>query len=176
VNSNPIIDRDIDLLFSLLLHIAPVKTESLARSKLLKNSHLIGVLEFFAERETGSGQVTISGFPNFYKWQEGVGHPDMALIHSLAPLPSYDVYSLRRTLRDNAIAVHNYDDLKLSPEKNKELIGCMSKFTLPLTRQVYGGDSKDIRNFENLVRMFKDPHLKEALAQLKKWRKIENHG
>ena len=188
MNCNPITDRDIDSLFSLPLNIVPVKTDGLKRSKLVKNSHLIGVMELFAEKETGSGQITISDLPKFFKWQEGAGHPDMALIHALAPLPSYDVYSLRRTLRNAGIVVNNYDDLKLSPEKNKELTGYMSAFTMPLIRQVYGDDSKDISNFEDLVGMFKDPDVKKALAQLKKMaeklqitidqipRFIENYG
>jgi hypothetical protein len=188
VNCSPVVDSDIDSLFCLPLKIIPIQTDSLARSRLVKNSHLVGVLELYAERETGSGQVAISDLPNFFKWKEGIGHPDMAIIHSLAPLPSYDVYSLRRTLRDCGIVVNNYDDLKLSPEKNRELTGYMSKFTLPLIRQVYGDDSKDISNFEDLVGMFKDPDLKKALAQLKKMaeklritidqipRFIENYG
>ncbi len=92
----------------------------------------------------------------------------MAIIHALAPLPSYDVYSLRRTLRDAGVIVNNYDKLKLSERKNKELTGYMSKFTLPLIRQVYGDDSKDVGNFEDLVGMFKDPDVKKAIAQLKK--------
>ncbi len=165
---NPIIDSDIDSLFSLPLNIVPIKTEGLARSKLVKNSHLVGVMELFAERETGSGQIYIPDLPKFFKWKEGAGHPDMAIIHALAPLPSYDVYSLRRTLRDAGVVVDNYDKLKLSDGKNKELTGYMSKFTLPLIRQVYGDDSKDVGNFQDLVGMFKDPDVKKAIAQLKK--------
>ncbi len=171
VHVNPIIDSDIESLFMLPLRIIPVKTEGLQRSKIVINSHLVGVMELYSERETGSGQVAISDLPKFFKWKEGAGHPDMTILHALAPLPSYDVYSLRRTLRDAGIPINNYDDLKLSEEKNKELTGYMSKFTLPLIKQVYGDDSKDISNFEDLVGMFKDPDVKKALAQLKKMAK-----
>ena len=60
---NPIVDSDIDSLFMLPLRIIPMKTESLARSRLVKNSHIVGVLELFAERETGSGQIEIRDLP-----------------------------------------------------------------------------------------------------------------
>jgi hypothetical protein len=70
-------------------------------------------------------------------------------------------------LRDLGIPVNNYADLKLSEEKNKQLTGYMSKFTLPLIREIYGAEGKDITRFEDLVGLFKDPDVKRALARLK---------
>ncbi|MGE3334203.1 MAG: hypothetical protein AB7I36_11210 [Rhodospirillaceae bacterium] len=165
--TNPIVDSDIDSLFILPLRIIPFKTEGLNRSRLVKNSHLEGVLELYAERETGSGQVAIRDLPQHFKWKEGAGHPDLSILHSLAPLPSFDVYSLRRTLRDRGIPVNNYDDLRLSDEKNKQLTGYMSRFTLPLIKEIYGDDSKGISRFEDIVGLFKDPDVKKALGRLK---------
>ncbi len=166
-NSNPIVDSDIDSLFILPLRIIPFKTESLARARLVKNSHIVGVMELYAERETGSGQIDIRDLPQHFKWKEGAAHPDLALLYSLAPLPSYDVYSLRRMLRELGIPVNNYTDLKLSDEKNKQLTGYMSKFTLPLIKEIYGDDSKGITRFEDIVLLFKDPDVKKAIAKLK---------
>ncbi len=160
-------DSDIDSLFILPLRIIPFKTESLARSRLVKNSHIVGVLELFAERETGSGQVEIRDLPQHFKWKEGAGHPDLGILYNLAPLPSFDVYSLRRSLRDHGIPVNNYNDLKLSEEKNKQLTGYMSRFTMPLIKEIYGDDSKGITRFEDIVGLFKDPDMKKALARLK---------
>ncbi|MHB1205586.1 MAG: hypothetical protein ACYCZX_08480 [Rhodospirillaceae bacterium] len=164
---NPIVDSDIDSLFILPLRIIPFKTEALARARLVKNSHIVGVLELYSERETGSGQVSVRDLPQHFRWKEGAGHPDLGIIYNLAPLPSYDVYSLRRTLRDLGIPVNNYADLKLSEEKNKQLTGYMSRFTLPLIKEIYGDDSKDITRFEDIVTLFKDPDVKKAIARLK---------
>ena len=166
-NSNPIVDSDIDSLFMLPLRIIPVKTESLARSRLVKNSHIVGVLELFAERETGSGQIEIRDLPQHFKWKEGAAHPDLSILYTLAALPSFDVYSLRRSLREHGIVVNNYADLKLSEEKNKQLTGYMSRFTMPLIKEIYGDDSKGITRFEDIVMLFKDPDIKKALARLK---------
>src|SRR6202012_5613931 len=112
-----------DSLFILPLRIIPFKTEALGRARLVKNSHIVGVMELYAERETGSGQVSIRDLPQHFKWKEGESHPDLSIIYNLAPLPSYDVYSLRRTLRELGIPVNNYADLKLSEDKNKQLTG-----------------------------------------------------
>ena len=166
-NSNPIVDSDIDSLFMLPLRIIPVKTESLARSRLVKNSHIVGVLELFAERETGSGQIEIRDLPQHFKWKEGAAHPDLSILYTLAALPSFDVYSLRRSLREHGIVVNNYADLKLSEEKNKQLTGYMSRFTMPLIKEIYGDDSKGITRFEDIVMLCKDPDIKKALARLK---------
>ena len=133
---NPIVDSDIDSLFILPLRIIPFKTEGLARSRLVKNSHLVGVMELFAERETGSGQIDIRDLPQHFGWKEGMSHPDLSILYSLAPLPSFDVYSLRRTLRERGIPVNNFADLKLSEEKNKQLTGYMSRFTMPLIKEI----------------------------------------
>lgn len=164
---NPIVDSDIDSLFMLPLRIIPFKTEALARSRLVKNSHLIGVMELFAERETSSGQIEIRDLPQYFSWKEGAAHPDLAILYMLAPLPSFDVYSLRRSLRDHGIPVNNYNDLKLSDEKNKQLTGNMSRFTMPLIKEIYGDDSKGVTRFEDIVGLFKDPDVKKALARLK---------
>ncbi len=164
---NPIIDSDIDSLFILPLRIIPFKTEALARSRLVKNCHLVGVMELFADRESGSGQVEVGELPLHFRWKEGAAHPDLAIIYSLAPLPSYDVYSLRRMLRQIGITVNNYADLKLSEDKNRQLTGYMSRFTMPLIKEIYGDDAKGITRFEDLVGLFKDPDVKKALARLK---------
>jgi hypothetical protein len=166
-NCNPIVDSDIDSLFILPLSMIPLKTEALGRSKLVKNSHLVGVLELFAERETGSGQIEIRDLPQHFRWKEGAGHPDLSILYTLAALPSFDVYSLRRSLRDCGIAVNNHNALKLSEEKNRQLTGYMSRFTMPLIKEIYGDDSKGITRFEDIVGLFKDPDVKKALNRLK---------
>ena len=92
----------------------------------------------------------------------------MTVLSQLAPLPSYDAYTLRRSLRKLGISVNDHTELKLSNEKNRELTGYMSRFTLPLIREVHGENAMDIKQFEDLVHLFNDPAVKKALARLKK--------
>ncbi len=164
---SPIVDADIDSLFHLPLSIIPLQTEGLARSRLVKNSRLHGVMELYSDREIGSGQIEIRDLPQHFKWKEGTAHPDMAVLLSVASLPSYDVYSLRRTLRSTGVVVNDFKELKLSEEKNRQLTGYMSRFTMPLIKEIYGADSKGITRFEDIIGLFKDPDMKKALARLK---------
>lgn len=165
--TNPIADADMDSLFVLPLEILPLKTEALQRARLIKNHRLEGVIELFAERETGSGQINVDDLADHFQWKEGLAHPDLQILSQLAPLPSFDVYSLRRSMRDIGVAVAEGSDLQLSEDKNKELTAYMASFTLPLIKQIYGGDDLEVSSFQDLVGLFKDPDIKKAIAKLK---------
>ncbi len=124
-------------------------------------------MELFADRESGSGQIEIRDLPQHFKWAEGPSHPDFAILLRLGPLPSYDVFSLRRSLRQHGIPVNNFADLRLSEEKNRQLTSYMSRFTMPLIREIYGAESNGMTRFEDVVGLFKDPDVKKALTRLK---------
>jgi hypothetical protein len=143
----------------------PLRTEGLARSRLVKNNRLEAVLELFSAQETGSGQIAVQDLPRHYGWTEGSRHPDLAVVSALAPLPSYDVYSLRCSLRKLSIPLNDCD-LRLSAEKSKQLSHYMAKFISPLLSHIYGGDH-GWSSFEELVTLFKDPDEKQALTRLK---------
>jgi hypothetical protein len=128
---------------------------------------LAGVLEVFASRETGSGQVPIERLPEFYGVRDPLNDPDMGIILKLGPLPSYDVYSLRRSLRGLGIEVNACSPLKLSDSMQHALMGYMGRFTGPLIRQVYGDADCQVQRFEDLVGLFRDPDPKRALAKLR---------
>jgi hypothetical protein len=166
-HQGPIVDSDMDSLFVLPLSVIPLSTDALKRSRLIKNHRMEAVIEVFGERETGSGQIQVDQLPAHFHWQNGYAHPDMAMLIKVAPLPSYDVYTLRRSLRELGIPVNNHAELKLTDEKNRQLTGYMSRFTLPLIREVYGESARDVQRFEDLVLLFKDPDVKKALARLK---------
>jgi hypothetical protein len=163
----PIYDSDMDSLFALPLNILPITTDSLIHARLIKNHRMDSVIEVFSERESGSGQITVDNLPIHFHWKEGHGHRDMQVLSKVAPLPSYDVYSLRRSLREIGIAVNSHTELKLTEEKNRQLTGYMTTFTMPLIREVYGDTAQDVQRFEDIVRLFKDPDVKKALARLK---------
>jgi hypothetical protein len=157
----------IDSLFILPLRIIPFKTEIFAGARLVKNSSLVGVVEIYRDTETGSGQIAVHDLPAHFHWKEGASHPDLAILERLAMLPSYDVYSLRRSLRELGIAVNNHEDLKLSEEKSRELAGYMRCFTSPLLRHIYGDSGAEVTRFEDLVMLFADPDVNKARMRLK---------
>ncbi|MBT4739524.1 MAG: hypothetical protein HOH20_08575 [Rhodospirillaceae bacterium] len=156
-----------DSLYVLPLNIMPLETTALHGARLIKNHRLEGVIELFSEENTGSGQIRVDDLPDHFQWKEGMAHPDLQILIRLAPLPSYDVYSLRRSLRDLGIALGDDSSLQLSEGKNKELTAYMSSFTLPLIKQIYGGDDLEVTNFKDLVGLFKDPDVKKAIGKLK---------
>jgi hypothetical protein len=159
-------DRAIDALYVLPLHIIPLKSDTFARSRLVKNNSLVGVVEVYSGSATGSGQIAVADLPAHFHWKDGASHPDLAVLHTLAMLPSYDVYSLRRSLRELGIFVNNCEDLKLSEQKSRELAGYMRRFTSPLLRHIYGDVGAGVARFEDLLMMFTDPDVNRARKRL----------
>jgi hypothetical protein len=162
----PLSDSDTDSLFVLPLRVIPFQTESLHRSRLIKNHHMESVVELYAERGMGSGQIDVIDLPQHFNWRDG-SNTDYDILRKLADMSSFDVYTLRRSLRALEVPVNNFADLKLSDQKNKELTGYMQRFTMPLIREVYGAEAQDVQRFEDLVHLFKDPDIKKALARLR---------
>lgn len=164
----PIEDTDMDSLFILPLSIIPLKTPALARARMIKNQRLQGVIEFFSDIDTGSGQVDVNAVPKAMGWDLDQGIPDdLLVLRRLAPMPSYDVFSLRILLRQAGVPVRESVALRLSEEKNKELAGYMKSFTGPLLCQIYGTEGIDIQGFEDIVALFRDPDVKSARQKLK---------
>lgn len=171
-----IIDSDIDSLYVLPLEIIPIETRALQRSRMIKNHHLRSVVEVFSEKETGSGQIEVEALPKLFGWvpseddevEDSVSsHPDLITLRRLALLPTYDVFSLRILLRKMDISVRENAALKLSPEKNRELADYMTTFTRPLILQVYGDNDVTIHDFDDIIRLFRDPDVRKAREKLK---------
>ncbi|MBF0417935.1 MAG: hypothetical protein HQL86_06780 [Magnetococcales bacterium] len=162
----PIDDSDIDSMFVLPLSIIPLETSGLRDAKLIKNVRLKAVVELFSNQQTGSGQVEIESLPMMFGWPDGRLHPDHAILRRLASLPSYDVYSLRVSLREHGIQVNDYQALRLSPEKQQELMAYMMLFTKPLIRMIYGDEGVDINCYNDILRIFRDPDVRRARQRL----------
>lgn len=175
----PIIDSDMDSLYVLPLSIVPIETKALQRSRMIKNHQLRSVVEIFAEKETGSGQIDVEALPSMFGWTRPDDdeesdddeprklHPDLVTLRQLALLPTYDVFSLRILLRRLNISVRDNAALKLSPEKNRELADYMTRFTRPLIMQVYGDSDVSIHDFDDIISLFRDPDVRKAREQLK---------
>ncbi len=154
-----------DSLYLLPLSMIPLETRALRRARLIKNAQLRGVIEFFSDASTGSGQMEVDDLAVEFDWPEDPVHPDLARMRELSRLSSYDVYSLRILLRDLDIQVENVENLKLSAQKNRELTSHMRVFTGPLIRQVYGDADVSIQDFSDIINLFKQANV--ALARQK---------
>lgn len=162
----PLEDSDMDSMFILPLSILPLKTPALKTARLLKNGRLESVVEIFRDNLTGSGQVKVEALPTMYGWPTDTVHPDLAILRQVSRLQSYDIYSLRITLREQGIPVNNYDELRLSAEKEAELTRYMVMFTHPLTQLIYGDQVGNISSYADLLKLFRDPDVDRARRRL----------
>jgi len=159
-------DSDMDSMFILPLSILPLQTPALQSARILKNSRLDSVVEIFHDQQSGSGQVTVEALPMMFNWPSGKIHPDLILLRKVVLLQSYDVYSLRISLREQGITVNDHDGLRLSPEKSAELTKYMIMFTRPLTKLIYGDEAGEIESYDDLLGLFRDPDVHKARERL----------
>lgn len=157
---------DTDSLHILPLAIVPLQSPALQRARMIKNSRLRSVIEIFNVDSGGSGQIEVEDVPKEFGWSEEDPHPDLLLLRKLKALPSYDVYSLRILLRAHGIPVSEAKHLKLSPGKSAELSDYMTDFTMPLIKQIYGDGEVEIKNFGDVVGLFRDPDVSKAREKL----------
>ena len=166
--SNNISDTDRDSLHILPIGILPLETPSLKRARLIKNVRLKSVIELFDDKDTGSGQIDIEDLPHEFGWDMADPPADMTMMRKIGNLPSYDVYSLRISLRELDITVNDVDALRLSDAMNKELTSYMTDFTRPLIKEIYGDEgSVEIKDFDDVIKLFRDPDKKKALEKIR---------
>jgi hypothetical protein len=158
--------EDRDALHVLPLGMMPIETLSLKQARLIKNVRLESVIEVFSDSKSGSGQLDIEQLPNQFGWPFRPPHKDLVLLRKLAPLTSYDIYSLRILFREQKIPINDLDELQLSPEKVAELTEYMKKFTYPLIQSIYGGDAGDIGSFDDVLKLFRDPDINKVKERL----------
>jgi len=155
-------DADRDSLSALPLAIIPLETPALQRVRLVKNNSLEGVVEMFEDASTGSGHVHPK---SLYEAIPSVTGLDTEVVKKLASLHSYDVYSLRISLRDAGINVNDVSFLKLSSSKQEELSVYMRPFIQRLIVQIYGGGA-DVGSTTDITTLFHDPDVKVARQKL----------
>ena len=159
-------DSDRDSLYILPLATIPFRTPALRRARMIKNVRLESVIEVFDDMRAGSGQIDIEATANEFGWPDIPPHPDLLTLRKLAPLQSFDVYSLRITLREVGVDVNGVDALRLSKRKNQELTVYMSQFTRPLIHTIYG-DDVSVQSIEDIITLFRQPDVSKALEKLR---------
>ncbi|WP_299625488.1 hypothetical protein [Pelagibius sp.] len=155
-----------DSLHILPLSSLPLATPGLHRARLIKNAHFDGVVELFADVQTGSGQVAPQDLPRVFQFgADNLG--DLSLLVNLSQSSSYDVYSLRGELRRLGVDVENVDDLRLSEAKAREVTPHMAAFTRPLVRAVFGS-AGDEQSPGDLMQLFAAPDVETTQNNLAK--------
>jgi len=143
-------DADRDALHVLPISILPIENAALRRARMVKNPLLDTMVEFFCTPGGGSGQTTVQGTAKMVGLEGSPQHPDLIMLHNIALLPSFDVYSLRILLRGSGIAITDKSALKLSERKIASLSAYMSTFTQPLVAEIFGTDAS-VGGFTDLV-------------------------
>jgi hypothetical protein len=164
-NSNvPVSDQGKDSIHILPLNLIPFESDSLGRTRMIKNARMESVIELFDDEKSGSGQLPISAIGQVYT---NIGAGDVNMLTRLAKLHSYDVYSLRIQLRKLGIKVDDHEGLRLSAAKQEQLHRYMSAFTQRVIIEVFGDGNDSVRNFDDVVELFRHPDKRQAIAKLK---------
>ena len=157
--------EDTDAIHTLPLSVIPLRSRTLKRARLVKNTRLESMVELFSSKESGSGQVSISGLHNVLNFSGDRGG-DLVVVKKLGGLASYDVYSLRIELRRLGIDVDNVDHLKLSAAMIAELSTYMQAYIRPLLVAIYGTDRDQPPDFRQIRKLFSDPDEAAARQRL----------
>jgi hypothetical protein len=156
----PVSDRD--SMDTLPLSMIPLTSQQLKSAKLIKNSKLETAVEIHNDPISGSLQIRPEDVAESFPGSKD----DQVIVSQLASLHSYDVYSLRTSLKKLGIEVDN-TVLELSDGMKDRLDAYAVEFTRPLIKAVYGPADADLKDQANLIKMFRDPDRARVAARLK---------
>jgi hypothetical protein len=157
---------DNDTLHVLPLSLVPLATPGLQRARMIKDPQLHSVVELFRDEKAGSGHIPPDKLKFAFDTPGEEFDADVEMISQLALLNSYDVYSLRIELRRLKIPINDFEALKLSHDKQRELTEYMRVFTRPLIRQLYGDDELQVDDMDGLVGLFKSPDRERVVLKI----------
>lgn len=147
---------------TLSLSMLPLASNTLKNAKLVKNPRMETTVELFSDPLTGSLQV----MPDKLSEHIATNPRDQEIINSLSNLHSFDVYSLRTSLKKLGIEVANAENLELSEGIKNALSIYSLQFTRPLIEQIFGGGRFDLNDPENFQKIFKDPDVARVRENL----------
>lgn len=159
---------DRDSLYIMPLRIVPLKLPGLRRAKLVKTARLTSEIELFTDADAGQGLIEISALGDFIEADDAEIEADADVLWRLSSLSSFDVYTLRNSLRDLNIDVRSQEDLKLSSETEEKLTDYMKAFTRPLIVNVFGADNDKVENSGQLINMFTNIDRDVAIRNMRK--------
>lgn len=155
--------RDMDALEVLPLSMIPLSSNTLKNAKLIKNSRLETAVELYNDPIAGSLQI----YPQDIADQIAASERDQEIVNQLANLHSYDVYSLRSSLKKLGIEVEDPGMLELSEEMKDSLSEIAVHFTRPLIEKIFGAGVIDTSDARALQKVFRDPDVAKVRENLK---------
>ncbi|MDE1152119.1 MAG: hypothetical protein PW788_06220 [Micavibrio sp.] len=153
---------DADAIDTLPLSIIPLSTSSLKSAKLVKNSRLETALEIHNDPIAGRLQINPA---DVVKAQVGSAQ-DKIILERLATLPSYDVYSLRSSLKRLGIPIDE-TVLELSDGMKDTLQKYTQEFTHPLILHIFGEEGAGPDTTANILKLFNDTDKTRVALRLK---------
>ena len=153
---------DLDAMDTLPLSLMPLTTKALKAARMVKNARLETAIELHSDARSGSLQIRPEDIATSFP-----GHrEDHRMISSLATLHSYDVFSLRSSLKKIGVEADS-ESLDLSSEMKDRLKQYSSEFTKPLIASIYGnGEVEDSDDLNKLFRDQKQSHVAERLKMM----------
>ncbi|HEY4075527.1 MAG TPA: hypothetical protein VGM26_01220 [Rhizomicrobium sp.] len=158
-------DEDRDSLHTLPISILPIQSQMFRRARMVKNSRLESVIEFFSGVGCGRGQTDVRGVAKFMGLEQVPTHPDVLLLQTIGDLPSFDVYSLRIQLRAKGISIADSSTLMLSAAKVASLSPYMAAFTRPLVAEIFSRDTSG-EQFHDIVGLFRGDNAQAVRERL----------
>jgi len=155
--------KDRDSIDTLPLADIPLSSENLRSAKLVKNSRMETNVEIFSDPLSGSLQVSPDSISDFLP----TSAKDQEIINKLSGLYSFDVYSLRKNLKDLGVEVADAEALELSDEMKDGLSLYGLEFISPLVEKIYGSEREDLKSSEGLGRIIKDSDSTKVIENLR---------
>jgi hypothetical protein len=162
----PVTDYDRDSIHTLPLGTVPIVDPGLRRARLIKNVRLETRIELYREAGMGSAQIGVDEIPDFFNANRDALAADMATLHKLEALTSFDCYSLRRGFREAGVQVESGEGLSLSSAKRRELFPFMRNLTRPLICHIYGGQDMDVNDTQALLDLIKNLDQRAVRSRL----------
>jgi hypothetical protein len=140
----------------------PLSSTTLKSARLVKNSRLETAVELHNDPISGSLQIRPEDVADSFPGHE----EDQKIISSLAGLHSYDVYSLRMSLKKLGIEVDK-TVLELSDNMKDRLDHYAVEFTRPLILNIFGTGAGEMTDQSNLIKIFRDPDRVRVAQRLR---------
>lgn len=155
-------DADKDAVDILPLSSISLASSALKNAKLIKNARMETAIELCKDTLTGSLQIAPDAIKDFMD----AAPRDQQIINSLASLNSFDVYSLRSSLKKLGVEVKDVEALELSADMKEKLASYSVAFIRPLVEKIFGQGRADLMNGVGLKNILNDPDMRRVKENL----------
>lgn len=152
-----------DAIDTLALGALPLTSNTLKSAKLVKNARMETSVELYNDPISGSLQI----HPEDISDQLAANKQDQMIINQLASLNSYDVYSLRTSLKKLGLEVSDPAVLHLSDNMKDQLQSHTAAFIRPLIEKIFGPTPINTEGKDGLQKLLRDPDVNKVRENLR---------